>query len=259
VASPNPAHPAASSVPAPPAAEIPAVPPPPPATAPPATATPPPATPPPATPAGHDDELAQLLAAIQAEGQLEGDIVAPEAGTSLTKPTDVTRPERVEIAVIQSEGGIDFDPSLADFGQRAVGLLVDLVILCLWMVPGIALILTGSTALVLLGLALMAAGFVAATAIYARAVSARGKSLGNRVAGTTVVDARNGRMIGAGEAGLRYVIRFLVSIIFFIGFFMAFGDSQRRTFHDKVAGTVVIRPPRASWSIDDEISGPPIA
>ncbi len=66
-------------------------------------------------------------------------------------------------------------------------------------------------------------------------------------------------MIGTGEAGLRYVIRFLVSIIFFVGFFMAFGDSQRRTFHDKVAGTVVIRPPRATWSIDDETSGPPIA
>lgn len=127
------------------------------------------------------------------------------------------------------------------------------------MVPGIALVLTGSTALVLLGLVLMAAGFVASTAIYARAVSARGKSLGNRVAGTTVVDARNGRMIGTGEAGLRYALRFLVSIIFFIGFFVAFGDSQRRTFHDKIAGTIVIRPQRASWSIDDEISGPPIA
>jgi uncharacterized RDD family membrane protein YckC len=247
----------AASVPSPP--PISTVPPPPPAAATPSPVTTPSTAPAPATPAGHDDELAQLLAAIQEEGQLEGDISAPELGASLTKPTDVSRPARVEAAVIDSEGGIDFDPSLAGFGQRAIGLLVDLVILCLWMVPGIALILTGSTAFVLLGLALMGAGFVAATAIYARAVSARGKSLGNRVAGTTVVDARNGRMIGTGEAGLRYVIRFLVSIIFFIGFFMAFGDSQRRTFHDKVAGTVVIRPPRASWSIDDEISGPPIA
>jgi uncharacterized RDD family membrane protein YckC len=266
VASSDPVAPAGASVPAPPAAPVPAVPPPPPPTATPPTPTP---TPPPAaapsttpsstTPAGHDDELAQLLAAIQEEGQLEGDISAPELGASLTKPTDVSRPARVEAAVIDSEGGIDFDPSLAGFGQRAIGLLVDLVILCLWMVPGIALILTGSTAFVLLGLGLMAAGFLAATAIYARAVSARGKSLGNRVAGTTVVDARNGRMIGTGEAGLRYAIRFLVSIVFFIGFFIAFGDSQRRTFHDKVAGTVVIRPPRATWSIDDEISGPPIA
>ncbi len=41
------------------------------------------------------------------------------------------------------------------------------------------------------------------------------------------------------------------SILFF-GFLMALGNSQRRTFHDNIAGTVVIRPTRASWSIDDE-------
>ena len=34
---------------------------------------------------------------------------------------------------------------------------------------------------------------------------------------------------------------------------MALGNSQRRTFHDNIAGTVVIRPTRASWSIDDEM------
>ena len=72
-------------------------------------------------------------------------------------------------------------------------------------------------------------------------------------------DARNGRMIGTGEAGLRYALRFLVSIIFFIGFLIALGDPQRRTFHDKIAGTVVTRPARESWSIDDEVAAPPRA
>jgi hypothetical protein len=40
---------------------------------------------------------------------------------------------------------------------------------------------------------------------------------------------------------------------------VAFFNGQRRTFHDKMAGTVVTRPPRASWSIDDEATAPPKA
>jgi len=174
----------------------------------------------------------------------------------LTRPTDVSRPEKAQAAVIDSEGGIDFDPELASFGARAVGLLVDLLILMLWLLPGAALIATQTTALILLGFVALAAGFAGATVIYARAVSARGQSLGNRVARTKVVDVRNGRLVGPSEAGLRYVIRFLVSIIFFVGFFMAFGNAERRTFHDKTAGTVVTRPARASWSIDDDAPEP---
>jgi uncharacterized RDD family membrane protein YckC len=44
----------------------------------------------------------------------------------------------------------------------------------------------------------------------------------------------------------------LISMVLFIGFLMALGSSQRRTLHDNIAGTVVIRPARATWSIDEE-------
>ncbi len=99
----------------------------------------------------------------------------------------------------------------------------------------------------------MIAGFLAAATLYGRAVSSTGQWIGNRVTNTTVVDARNGRMVTAAEGGLRFTLRYFVSSIFLIGFLMAFGNSQRRTFHDNIAGTVVIRPPRASWSLDDEV------
>jgi uncharacterized RDD family membrane protein YckC len=198
------------------------------------------------------------LRRIQDEGDID-DISAPAVGAALTKPTDVTRPERAAAAIVETEGGIDFDPDFASFGARAIGLAVDLAILTLWLLPGIALIASGTTALVLLGLVAEVVGFGAATVLYARSVSRSGQSPGNRVARTKVVDARTGRLVSPEEAGLRYALRFLVSIIFFIGFLVAFGDSQRRTFHDKHAGTVVTRPPRASWSIDDEVTGPPTA
>ncbi len=201
--------------------------------------------------AATDDDLAALLSQITDDES----VAAPSVGAALTKPTDVARPEKVEVAVIESEGGIDFDPALASFGARFVGLLIDGLIIGLFMLPGLLVALTGSTALIILGLVLMVAGFGAATVLYARDVSATGQWIGNRITNTKVVDARNGRMVTAGEAGLRFLLRSLVSSIFLIGFLVALADSQRRTFHDKIAGTVVTRPPRESWSIDDEVAG----
>jgi uncharacterized RDD family membrane protein YckC len=179
---------------------------------------------------------------------------APAVGAALTKPTDVERPEREDVAQIESEGGIDFDPDLASFVARFGGLLIDSVVTVGLMLPGIALVVVGSTPLILLGLALIVGGFGAATVLSARAVSATGQWIGNRVTHTKVVDVRNGRMISAGEAGVRFVVRSLVSSILLIGFLVALGNSQRRTFHDNIAGTVVTRPPRATWSIDDEVA-----
>jgi len=195
-----------------------------------------------------DDDLAALLSRIT-----DDDVpAAPTVGAALTKPTEVERPEPAEVATIESDGGIGFDPELASYGARFGGLLIDSVIVLLCVLPGAALVLVGSTPVILLGLVVMLAGFGAATALYARSVSSTGQWVGNRVMTTKVVDARNGRTVTAGEAGLRFGLRYLVSSIFFIGFLTALGNSQRRTFHDNVAGTVVTRPPRASWSIDDE-------
>jgi uncharacterized RDD family membrane protein YckC len=213
---------------------------------------PPAETPAPAPPTGHDDELTDLLARLHEDGGHGEMAAAPEVGAELTKSTDVARPERAAAAIVESEGGIDFDPAFAGFGARAVGLIVDLIVLVVLLAPGVALIVAGSTALILLGLGAMLVGFAIGTVLYARAVTATGQSLGNRVAGTKVVDARNGRRVESGEAALRYFLRFTVSMIFFVGFVVALFDAQRRTFHDKIAGTVVTRPQRETWSIDDE-------
>jgi uncharacterized RDD family membrane protein YckC len=202
------------------------------------------------TSAATDDDLASLLAQISDEP----DMAVPSVGAPLTKPTDVERPARAAAVTIESEGGIDFDPVLASYGARFVGLVIDNVLVLLCMLPGIAVALAGSTPLIIVGLLLMLAGFSVATALYARAVSRTGQWIGNRVTNTKVVDVRNGRTVTSGEAGLRFVIRYFVSSILYIGFLIAPFNSQRQTFHDMVAGTVVTRPPRATWSIDDEVA-----
>ena len=177
---------------------------------------------------------------------------SPTVAAPLTKPTDVERPKRPVAATIESDGGIDFDPALASYGARFVELMIDNLLVLLALVPGIALVAAGSATLIAIGLLLMAAGFGCVTVLYARAVSRTGQWVGNRATKTKVVDARNGRTITAGEAGLRFVLRYFASSILYIGFLLALFNSQRQTFHDMVVGSIVTRPPRATWSIDDE-------
>lgn len=177
-------------------------------------------------------------------------------GSALTAPTDVSRPTRPETVAV-AETAVRFDPIFASFGQRAIGLVVDWLVLDLFLLPGIVLAATGSAAGIVLGVVAMAVGFVAATVVNTRAVSRTGQTIGNRVASSTVVDARNGNLVDSGAAATRYVLRFLISPILFLGFLVAFTNPERRTFHDKFAGTIVTRPPRASWSIDDETATPP--
>ena len=154
--------------------------------------------------------------------------------------------------MIESEGGIDYRPTFASYGARLLGLIVDTVVLTLLVLPGVLMVIFGSTAVIVLGMILITAGFCAATAIYALGVSKTGQSLGNRVCSTTVVDVRTGKFVSTGDAGLRFVLRQTSSMVLFIGFLAALGSAQRRTLHDNAAGTIVTRPSRASWSIQDE-------
>ncbi len=173
-------------------------------------------------------------------------------GAPTTLPTDVSRPARAASVFIESGAGIAFQPTFASFGERLLGLLIDVLVLTVLCSPGMLLLLTGSGVVIVVGVVLVVVGFCVATVVYAKGVSSSGQSFGNRATKTRVVDVRNGNLVPAGDAGARYVIRMLISSILFIGFLVAFGNDQRRTFHDNVAGTVVIRPARASWSIDDE-------
>jgi uncharacterized RDD family membrane protein YckC len=209
---------------------------------------------PPPGPVAPDDDLQDLLDRLHEDMDLGEQAPIVPVGSATTRPTDVTRPSLASDVVIESGDGIAFQPSFASFGARLIGLVIDILVLTVFCLPGLAAIALGSgTLMIVLGAVLVFAGFCAATVLYAKGVSRTGQSIGNRVTNTTVVDARNGHLVPVGEAGTRYVLRMLVSMILFIGFLMALGNSQRRTFHDNIAGTVVIRPTRASWSIDDEM------
>jgi len=152
--------------------------------------------------------------------------------------------------VIESEGGIDFDPTFASFGKRTLELIVDALVNLVVFIPSLILISLGGVAAAI-GVLVLIGGFALITVLAARSTSTTGQWIGNRVADTRIVDGINGANISVGRGAVRFVVRFLISPIFLLGFLIAFFDGQRRTFHDRIAETVVIGRPREVWSSDD--------
>gem|GEM_PF-2788091 len=205
---------------------------------------------------GDDSELAadrydlnDILAQI-GDGSAEEDAAfsAPPIGSDLADPREIERP-KIESVVIASEGGIDFDPSFASFGKRAVGVVIDTVVLNLAMLPGFALIALGSSSvlLVVLGALIALVGLLAIIYVSGSAVASTGQWIGNKVTGTRVVNGVNGSNLTRPNAISRMALRHLVSSILFAGYLVALGDSQRRAFHDKFVDSVVVGRAREVW------------
>ena len=213
----------------------------------------------PENPPDTHDDLDDILARLGAEANPNGFDAAdastpPTAGVGdkLTDPRDLSRPSSASGIVVEVGSGIEFDPTFAMFGQRAIGAIVDTLVVTLAVLPGVLILFLGdSVALVLLAMLVSMLGFVAVVVLGARSIANTGKWIGNRVAGTTVVDAINGSFIDQPRAALRMFGRHVISPIFLLGYLMAFADGERRTFHDRLASTVVIRRPREVWTADD--------
>lgn len=67
-----------------------------------------------------------------------------------------------------------------------------------------------------------------------------GQSIGKRMAGTKVISATTGEVIGGGLGIVRYIAHIVDSLIIYIGWFMPLWDAKRQTVSDKIMGTVVI-------------------
>jgi len=73
----------------------------------------------------------------------------------------------------------------------------------------------------------------------------RGQTLGKRLAGIRVADARSGGAIGSGRALVRHVGRYISGLALGLGYLFMLWDPRQQTWHDKMAGSVVLRASRA--------------
>ncbi len=153
--------------------------------------------------------------------------------------------------MVESTGAINFRPEFASFAARAGGWAIDTVITTAAVLPGVLLFGAGSGIVRLLAVALgiVGAGLVAWS--YTASIAASGQWVGNRVTSTKVVHVSSGELLDRPHAFTRFVLRAAISPILFGGFIVALTNTSRRTFHDLGADSIVTRPTRATWSIDD--------
>ena len=121
--------------------------------------------------------------------------------------------------------------NLADWGTRAVGLLID------WLPIFVLEAIFFRTGTVLFGLA------GAASLLYwlymGHLDGVSGQTPGKAIMGTRVVNTQ-GELIGSGSGMVRKIAHIVDSIICFLGWFLPIVDSSRQTIADKIMTTYVV-------------------
>jgi uncharacterized RDD family membrane protein YckC len=77
-------------------------------------------------------------------------------------------------------------------------------------------------------------------AYYAYTFSQWGQSIGAKALGLKVIDA-NGNNPSVGQAIIRTLMSYVSAAVFLIGYLWAIWDARKQTWHDKVAGTFVVK------------------
>ena len=81
---------------------------------------------------------------------------------------------------------------------------------------------------------------VAIAILYYPVMWGLGGSLGHRILGMRVVDAKTGKFIGIPRGFLRGLGYIIADIPIGLGLFWAGWDARKQGWHDKIAGTVVV-------------------
>ncbi|MGB8650897.1 MAG: RDD family protein [Mycobacteriales bacterium] len=124
-------------------------------------------------------------------------------------------------------------PELASWGLRVQSAFID------WFGPSLiaGLIYRGSTGLgALLYLAALA------WALYnAYQAGQTGQSTGKKIAGTRLLRAQDGQVVGGGLGIGRYFLHILDALPCYLGFLWPLWDAKKQTFADKILSTVVVK------------------
>jgi len=85
-------------------------------------------------------------------------------------------------------------------------------------------------------------GFLFVVILYVRALGRTGQTWGRRIVGIKVVRVDSGDVPGIGRALGRQLFAQIISAnILYLGYLWMIWDKDRQTWHDKVAGTIVVR------------------
>ena len=147
----------------------------------------------------------------------------------------------------------------AGFGARLGAVIIDGLIAIVFVIPSIIAFFAGPREVrtctinnelrlcnqptgptIALGVLLALAGFIVYAIIYCRMVS-RGQSWGQKVGGVRIVDQNTGQSVTAWRVFGRHLARIVSGFVCYLGYFWMLWDKRKQTWHDKIAGTVVVK------------------
>ncbi|WP_406159786.1 RDD family protein [Streptomyces sp. NBC_00882] len=133
--------------------------------------------------------------------------------------------------------GYGAQPPYANWGQRFLGTLVDMLV---FVVP---YVLAGiGAANKMPALAIIGYLIVIGLAIWLLIMEGRtGQTLGKKALGIRLVRESDGQPLGVGMAFVRRLAHFLDSLACYLGWLWPAWDAKRQTFADKVCSSIVIR------------------
>jgi uncharacterized RDD family membrane protein YckC len=133
---------------------------------------------------------------------------------------------------------------LANWGPRALGFLIDLVII---IAADLVFIILAAIVHPLVFL-LWIVGLLG-WLFMAWQVGETGQSPGMRVIGLKCVQNQTGQVLGFGMGVVRGLANIINSIICYIGWLFPLWDSQRQTVADKIMSTYVVTVPKQAFSL----------
>jgi uncharacterized RDD family membrane protein YckC len=145
--------------------------------------------------------------------------------------------------------GLTYQPPLAGLGSRFLAVLIDGLIGGLFMLPGTAIINFAvlsnpnnpSVPLLIFGGLLTLVLWMALIALLF-AMWAKGKSPGKHLMGLRVIKMDTGRPASFWRMALREIIgKWVSAAICYLGFIWMFLDANKQGWHDKIAGTIVVK------------------
>ncbi len=124
-------------------------------------------------------------------------------------------------------GGVEY----ASFGRRLGGYIIDTIIL--FVIAGISSVIVASVWNSLIS-------FVISFS-YVVLLNANGGTLGKRVLDMRLQNRETGENIGVGMAIVRYFVAIVSGLAILIGYLWCIWDANKQTWHDKAAGSVVVK------------------
>ena len=148
---------------------------------------------------------------------------------------------------------------LADWGTRAIGIIIDWVSVVVLAIVGfvIAAIL-GAISSTLGGIVAVVVYIVVSLAwlYYGYLVGQKGQSPGMAIMGLRCVSEETGQVIGGGMGVVRTIAHIVDSIICYIGWLFPLWDPKRQTIADKLVKTVVHKDDSTRRSFSPELWTP---